>query len=618
MSSTPRLSLHSVLRFLHSREGAGLVEHVLERTLRAHGGTLAQAPATTAWPELPRTSPTADGFDRTVGELLAHHYTAQSARFNVPRAVVAALAQAADANGYVSVDELEAKLGPSAKLVATQIGELMGTPMVVRPSSRQKTQYSRMSRALRTQIQCSAEHPGELRARMALLDDVRFLLQGLSLEGWKMVTVQHVFPTTPVLFDELEHFGLERDRTRAMGKRYSTHAEGFVGLEARDWLIDPRSMDGQVLEARELYSPVANDEHMRAMARDNLRAIFADIPDPATYQGKGVILLDEGGFLLETLYREFPEYAHLCVTIETTENGMQRWDAMAKEGFELKGPLIDLARSVGKKVMGGAVFGESCVHATSQQLDRLDSTMCLVNRPHEAAVIGYGSMGKGVIEALLRRGFAREDIWVTDTDPMALQQAAAAGHRVGPLETVLPHGHHLFSGTGNTTLHPEHYDLLPPGAVLANVGSGRHELIPKSALLNGEEYAPCQRVIAGEQIDDRTYAVFDGKKVMLSEEPGIERMGHEIVRTPSGKELLFLRRGYVVNMGIGTPPEFVQYLFGLMLLAVNQATHEKRAEVVALDPDGQRALGARFEARLTEAKLSVNAPDYRKVAPWTT
>lgn len=141
-------------------------------------------------------------------------------------------------------------------------------------------------------------------------------------------------------------------------------------------------------------------------------------------------------------------------------------------------------------------------------------------------VAGYGDVGKGSAEALRGQG-AR--VIVSEVDPICALQAAMDGFQVAKLESVIEQVDIFVTATGNLNIiAPEHLEKMKNLAILANVGHFDNEID-----------------IAG-----------------ISKIPGIQKIEikpqvHEW-RLPSGKAILILSEGRLMNLGNATGhPSFV-------------------------------------------------------------
>jgi hypothetical protein len=88
-----------------------------------------------------------------------------------------------------------------------------------------------------------------------------------------------------------------------------------------------------------------------------------------------------------------------------------------------------------------------------------------------------------------------------------------------------------------------------------------------------------------------------------------------VFRNDAGQERLILRGGYVVNMVEDIPAEFIQLTRGLLLAACLQAVKTRGKGPVDVDKAAQDFVVARTRKHLKEQKLSLDAPDFRRLSP---
>jgi adenosylhomocysteinase len=205
------------------------------------------------------------------------------------------------------------------------------------------------------------------------------------------------------------------------------------------------------------------------------RAAFADGERALAYlesrvAGQNVVLLDVGGYFA-------PALAHLCAhfsgriagVVEDTENGHQRYLALAGTLGKLPCPVLSVARSPLKDPEDYLV-GQS-VTFSAEALIRSRGDI-LHGRP--AAVIGYGKLGRSIAAMLHAKHVA---VTVYDRDPVRRAQALSQGYRSAPqLAGALARAGLIVCATGNLALGEEDFALIANGAYIASVTSSDDEL----------------------------------------------------------------------------------------------------------------------------------------------
>jgi len=221
-----------------------------------------------------------------------------------------------------------------------------------------------------------------------------------------------------------------------------------------------------------------------------------------------------------------------------------------------------------------------------------------VPEPKVATVVGTGDIGKATMAALLRRGF---EVYITDKRPEAVHSALAMAASLGAPDRVhavsraeaLQHAHMYFSCAGQTTITPAEYDLLPNHAILVNCASGNHELG-----LNGlpPDFFAVHDPLARRDDAGKVHSTFRGMDVFVGDAGADEAIMNRVIRTDGGKEVLALRSGSVVDMGVDLPPEYRQFIVALLVASCLQAVHERKPELRDFDPDMQRFLITRGDS----------------------
>lgn len=476
-----RLRLYDALSYLASPQGRPLVEELAAQTkvlafereddpLRFH--------------REPGEAPASQQPDPFRVQVLEHcyddHYELKPAR-SMPVAVVRALARIADQDGLVDLGAVGPKLGPYAAALTARLEAALRT--FERPELPLNTKYETADPSLRELVARSMPRDYGA-ARMPLLGELTRALGGPStFTGWKMASMGHLFGTRPALYDELDRNGLARADHLVSGKGYSRNMDVVVSMKA-----DGRVVDESLLDPQNNYEKGASHEDARA------KAVLARLFEGVSPDGpQRFMLLDDGGNLLVALHKHFPEYAKLCRVVEQTDHGIQRIER--EIGVEnLKCPVINMARSWLKKLFESPIIGEAVMHSVDASLREIHPELAPARK--EAALLGFGAVNQAVTKAMERRGFRPSDIWVWDPDPAQRALALQRGYSVPATEDeaqarreVLSHGHLTITATGRQTLSLEEYGLLPPCAIVANGGSGNHEL-------GTHELEPSQRWVA--------------------------------------------------------------------------------------------------------------------------
>jgi adenosylhomocysteinase len=232
------------------------------------------------------------------------------------------------------------------------------------------------------------------------------------------------------------------------------------------------------------------------------------------------------------------------VTEETT-TGVHRLYQLEKEG-RLPFPAINVNDSVTKSKFDN-LYGcrESLVDGIKRATDVMIAGKI-------AVVAGYGDVGKGCAQSL--RGLGAS-VWITEIDPICALQAAMEGYRVVTMDDAADKGEIFVTATGNVNvITHDHMVRMKHNAIVCNIGHFDSEIDVASL----KQYK------------------WDNIKPQVD---------HIIF--PSGKRLILLAEGRLVNLGCGTGhPSFVmsssftnQVLAQIELFA-NNSKYEKKVYVL--------------------------------------
>ena len=199
----------------------------------------------------------------------------------------------------------------------------------------------------------------------------------------------------------------------------------------------------------------------------------------------------------------------LGVTEETT-TGVHRLYQMHKEG-KLAFPAINVNDSVTKSKFDN-LYGcrESLVDGIKRATDVMIAGKV-------AVIAGYGDVGKGSAQAM--RALSAQ-VWVTEVDPICALQAAMEGFRVVTMDYACEHGDIFVTCTGNYhILTHDHLTRMKDQAIVCNIGHFDNEI--DVASLKQYEWDNIK-----PQVD---HVIF-----------------------PSGRRIILLAEGRLVNLGCGT------------------------------------------------------------------
>ena len=229
------------------------------------------------------------------------------------------------------------------------------------------------------------------------------------------------------------------------------------------------------------------------------------------------LILDDGGDLTVLMHKEHPELLkNIKGLSEETTTGVHRLYEMHKAN-ELKVPAINVNDSVTKSKFDN-LYG-----CRESLLDGIKRATDVMIAGKIAVVCGYGEVGKGCAQAL--RSFGAT-VLITEIDPICALQAAMEGYRVVTMDDAASLANIFVTATGNVNvITHEHMLKMQDQAIICNIGHFDSEIdIASLRQYTWENIKP--------QVD------------------------HVIM--PSGKRLIVLAEGRLVNLGCATGhPSFV-------------------------------------------------------------
>lgn len=233
------------------------------------------------------------------------------------------------------------------------------------------------------------------------------------------------------------------------------------------------------------------------------------------------MILDDGGDLTNYIHDRYPELLKGIrgITEETT-TGVRNLAKRLEEG-KLGAPAINVNDSVTKSKFDN-LYG--CRESLVDGIKRATDVMIAGKT---AVVVGYGDVGKGCVKSLAGLG---AKVIVCEIDPICALQASMEGFPVLTMEEVAPIGDIFVTATGCLDIiRPEHMMAMKDHAIVCNIGHFDCEIDMQWLETNPEiEIVPIK--------------------------PQVDRF----VFKNSGKSLIVLAKGRLVNLGCGTGhPSFV-------------------------------------------------------------
>lgn len=223
------------------------------------------------------------------------------------------------------------------------------------------------------------------------------------------------------------------------------------------------------------------------------------------------LILDDGGDLTQLMHANYPDLMQNVKGIsEETTTGVHRLYQMQKEHLLLTA-AINVNDSVTKSKFDN-LYG--CRESLIDGIKRATDVM-LAGKT--AVVLGYGDVGKGCAQSL--RAFGAT-VWITEIDPICALQAAMEGYRVVNMNEVAHLADIFVTATGNIdVITHKHLLQMKDMAIVCNIGHFDSE------------------------IDISSLRQYRWQNI----KPQVDQ-----VSLPSGKRLLILAEGRLVNLGCAT------------------------------------------------------------------
>jgi len=229
------------------------------------------------------------------------------------------------------------------------------------------------------------------------------------------------------------------------------------------------------------------------------------------------MILDDGHDLTWYIHTNYPNLLEGIhgVTEETTTGIHKINEAVANGSFKLR--AINVNDSVTKTKFDN-LYG--CRESLVDSLKRATDVMIAGKT---AVVAGFGDVGKGSAASLKALG---AQVWVTEIDPICALQAAMEGYRVVTMEYAADQADIFVTATGNIdVITHDHMLAMKNNAIVCNIGHFDSEI--DIASISGYEWDEIK-----PQVDHVTF--------------------------PSGRKIIVLAKGRLVNLGCATGhPSFV-------------------------------------------------------------
>jgi adenosylhomocysteinase len=261
-----------------------------------------------------------------------------------------------------------------------------------------------------------------------------------SLQGCRLVILEHVLPTTSEFLQHLTDAGTTIHSVIA--KPYSINGRVLADLQGRGINL-----------IRKSYDELEQTDVLEQLLLDAVAASIAD--------HKQIIIVDVGGYFARILPLLPVEAAQVIAgVVEDTTFGHNRYlDAV----LNIPVPVFSVARSALKEVEARSV-GRDAVAAVEEALRSLG--VSIVGR--NALVIGYGMIGSNVAKALRNRDL---NVAVYDKQDCKNLRAFIDGFQIDRKRELIKNADIIFAATATTALEWKEIEECKDNAILASVGS---------------------------------------------------------------------------------------------------------------------------------------------------
>ena len=447
---------------------------------------------------------------------------------------------------------------------------------------------------------------------------VRELAGKKTLAGFKVIGIQHLLGSTGGLARALTASGARAEDTMLLGKMYSQNehvmneltADGFKIHESRSepdlsssWGRGSKNRQNEILDA---LDEITGGGHGRPVDRSHR-----------------YLVIDDGGDLLEQINEHFPQLHDRIVGVEQTTRGIRKLEKM-----NLKFPVVTVGDAVEKTEHESPMIGRSLALIGDKRLDRIRKQGYDLGR--EILIVGAaGSVGRAAVKAYKQLGY---HVRIYDTRTAeAATLAKAEGVELEPtFDGALSRAKVLLSLTGTQTIGDRELELLPHGAILMNGASSATE-IKEQELPAGpqiEFVGPASSKIAQlrmantlDEAYDRQVRVFAGRNLDIGGQRPLSGFGvrsqHDVImRLASGKEVLLVNQGQVINFEANAsvdpiPPRYIQLTRGLLYMAAIQAAKTSTPGMHKLDPAAARTYRETVDRDLARTHESLTTPTFQ-------
>jgi S-adenosylhomocysteine hydrolase len=243
----------------------------------------------------------------------------------------------------------------------------------------------------------------------------------LPLEDVAIVSVQHLLETTGTLFEALVALGLKPENTFITGKIYSTNSTVAQRLQRLGFHLQSSGLP-------------TNRGHYKATLDHDVARMWSEAHAHISARAiRKVLVLDDGGCALsnipQSILADVP-----AVGVEQTMSGIS-----LQAAGQVTIPVVEVATSAAKRLIEPILIQKAVFR-------RLSRVLASRGSDQRYGVIGYGNIGKAVIDALLA---LKRKVSIFDSSDSAREAAQALGIPVfAKLQPLLDNSDVIFGCTG--------------------------------------------------------------------------------------------------------------------------------------------------------------------------
>ncbi len=202
-----------------------------------------------------------------------------------------------------------------------------------------------------------------------------------SLENVYLLACQHILEPQKKIFELISEYGIPKKNIFILGKAYSTNIDVLYEIRQEGFHV-----------ASFLFKP---EEPFDKQHKENCELSFNEFIEFVP-QGARVIILDDGGQLLEVANQNFPRIPEGCKVfgIEQTSSGFNRL-----KDTDLRFPIINVARSSTKLIKETPFIVKHALGRIKESLDKYSMAEPRI------LVVGLGPIGEGMKSLFEQSGY---------------------------------------------------------------------------------------------------------------------------------------------------------------------------------------------------------------------